>query len=64
MILVSLQTLLPIADILGIVPLIRYIDVGPIFLTDWYHEDYFSIVENVMGTDISKVVSLARYATC
>ena len=25
------------------------IDVGPVFLSDWYHTDYFSIVEQVMA---------------
>lgn len=24
-------------------------DIGPVLLTDWYHDDYFSIVEQVMG---------------
>ncbi|MCJ1276218.1 hypothetical protein MMC21_004023 [Puttea exsequens] len=26
------------------------IDVGPVFLTDWYHTDYFTIVEQVMSS--------------
>lgn len=26
-------------------------DLGPILLTDYYHPDYYTIVENVMGTD-------------
>ena len=25
------------------------VDVGPVFLSDWYHTDYFSIVEQVMA---------------
>jgi FtsP/CotA-like multicopper oxidase with cupredoxin domain len=25
------------------------IDLGPVFVTDYYHDDYFSIVEEVMG---------------
>lgn len=25
------------------------IDLGPVFLTDYYHQDYFSIIESVMG---------------
>jgi len=25
------------------------IDLGPVFLSDWYHKDYFTIVEEVMG---------------
>lgn len=33
------------------------IDKGPIILSDWFHRDYYSIVEDVVGTDISKVVS-------
>ena len=28
------------------------IDIGPVFLNDWYHTDYFTIVEQVMGTDV------------
>jgi len=30
-------------------------DLGPVLLTDYYHKDYFSIVEDVMGTDLSKI---------
>ncbi|KAE8445118.1 hypothetical protein EG329_013720 [Mollisiaceae sp. DMI_Dod_QoI] len=30
-------------------------DVGPILLTDWFHRDYFSIIEDVVGTDVTKV---------
>ena len=26
------------------------IDVGPVMLSDWYHDEYFSIVEKVVGT--------------
>jgi hypothetical protein len=33
------------------------IDKGPIILSDWFHEDYLTIVENVVGTDVTKVVS-------
>jgi hypothetical protein len=33
------------------------IDKGPIILSDWFHRDYYSIVEDVVGTDITKVVS-------
>lgn len=32
-------------------------DKGPIILSDWFHRDYFSIVEDVVGTDVTKVVS-------
>ena len=31
------------------------IDVGPILLTDYYHDDYYTLVEEVMGTDLSLV---------
>ncbi|RMD44879.1 hypothetical protein DV735_g374, partial [Chaetothyriales sp. CBS 134920] len=30
-------------------------DLGPVLLSDYYHGDYFSIVEQVMGTDLSLV---------
>lgn len=30
-------------------------DLGPVFLTDYYHDDYYSILEDAMGTDLSKV---------
>ena len=29
------------------------IDVGPVFITDYYHTDYFTLVEGVVGTDVS-----------
>ena len=31
------------------------IDLGPVTLNDYYHRDYYSILEDVMGTDTSKV---------
>jgi len=31
------------------------IDLGPVLLTDYYHTDYYDIVEQVMGTDQSKI---------
>ncbi|KAF2459428.1 Cupredoxin [Lineolata rhizophorae] len=31
------------------------IDIGPVVLTDWYHEPYFEIVQDVVGTDLSKL---------
>jgi FtsP/CotA-like multicopper oxidase with cupredoxin domain len=34
------------------------LDVGPIILSDWFHEDYLTLVEQVVSTDITKVVSL------
>lgn len=33
------------------------IDKGPIMLTDHYHREYFDLVEDVMSTDVFKVVS-------
>ncbi|KAI9676974.1 MAG: hypothetical protein M1817_006813 [Caeruleum heppii] len=27
------------------------IDVGPVFISDWYHDEYFEVVEKVMGTE-------------
>ncbi|RAL64146.1 hypothetical protein DID88_002039 [Monilinia fructigena] len=32
------------------------IDVGPVLLTDWYHPPYFSLVEDVVSTDINRVL--------
>jgi Multicopper oxidase len=38
------------------------IDVGPVFLSDWYHREYFKIVEDVVGpvaadfSDVGKIV--------
>lgn len=32
------------------------IDLGPVLLSDWYHENYYSIVEKVVNTDINKVI--------
>lgn len=31
------------------------IDLGPVMLTDWYHIPYFSVVQDVVGTDLSKI---------
>lgn len=31
------------------------VDLGPVLLTDYYHREYYDIVEDVMGTDLSKV---------
>ena len=30
-------------------------DLGPVMLTDYYHDDYFSILKDVMGTDLTKI---------
>ncbi|KAK4945743.1 hypothetical protein LTR10_015091 [Elasticomyces elasticus] len=30
-------------------------DLGPVLLTDYYHNDYFTIVEQVMGTNLAQV---------
>ena len=32
-------------------------DLGPVFLTDWYHRDYYSIVKDVMSTNIATVLA-------
>ncbi|KAI9671164.1 MAG: hypothetical protein M1817_003671 [Caeruleum heppii] len=33
----------------------RYdIDLGAVFINDWYHREYFDIVKDVMGTDLTK----------
>ena len=31
------------------------VDLGPIMLTDYFHRDYFSVLEDVMGNDLTKV---------
>jgi FtsP/CotA-like multicopper oxidase with cupredoxin domain len=31
------------------------IDIGPVMLTDWFHIPYFSIVKDVVGTDMTKL---------
>lgn len=33
------------------------IDIGAVFLQDWYHRDYYDIVEQVMGTDLQSVIA-------
>ncbi|KAI9773256.1 MAG: hypothetical protein M1839_002168 [Geoglossum umbratile] len=38
----------------------RDIDLGPVLLTDWYHRDYISIVEDIVGTDTAKVIPAAQ----
>lgn len=30
-------------------------DLGPVLLTDYYHGEYYDLVEDVMGTDLAKV---------
>lgn len=40
--------------------MLNFTDKGPIILSDWFHRDYLSIVEDVVGTDVTKVVSRAR----
>jgi FtsP/CotA-like multicopper oxidase with cupredoxin domain len=32
-------------------------DIGPVLLTDYYHENYFTLVEQAMGTNVSEIVS-------
>ncbi|RMZ88167.1 hypothetical protein DV736_g4611, partial [Chaetothyriales sp. CBS 134916] len=34
-------------------------DLGPILLSDYYHRDYYSILKDVMGTDLSKIAPLS-----
>jgi hypothetical protein len=36
-------------------------DKGPILLTDYFHRDYLSIVEDVVGKDVTKVVSVTSF---
>lgn len=31
------------------------VDLGPVTLNDYFHRDYFSILTDIMGTDLSKV---------
>ncbi|KAI9814061.1 MAG: hypothetical protein M1827_003525 [Pycnora praestabilis] len=31
------------------------IDLGPISLSDYYHRDYYTVVQDVMGTDLTKI---------
>ncbi|KAI9673316.1 MAG: hypothetical protein M1829_004082 [Trizodia sp. TS-e1964] len=31
------------------------IDLGPVFISDWFHKEYFQIVKDVMGTDAAKL---------
>ncbi|KAK5055358.1 hypothetical protein LTR84_013108 [Exophiala bonariae] len=31
-------------------------DLGPVLINDYYHREYYDIVEDVMGTDLSKIV--------
>lgn len=35
------------------------VDLGPVLLSDYYYQDYYSIVQNVMGTDPSKISPLS-----
>ncbi|KAI9843981.1 MAG: hypothetical protein M1838_002387 [Thelocarpon superellum] len=32
------------------------IDLGPVFISDYYHTPYFTLVEDVVGTDLTKIV--------
>ena len=36
------------------------VDLGPVVLTDYYHEDYYAILEDVMGTDLTKVAPTSQ----
>ncbi|KAK5073814.1 hypothetical protein LTR64_007048 [Lithohypha guttulata] len=35
------------------------IDLGPVLLADYYYQDYYSTVKDVMGTDLSKISPLS-----
>lgn len=35
------------------------VDIGPVILSDYYHKDYYTIVEEVMSTDLSKIAPLS-----
>lgn len=35
-------------------------DLGPVILTDYYHEDYLTITEEVMGTDLTKIAPASQ----
>ena len=39
------------------------LDIGPVLLADHFHEDYLSLVEQVMSTDESVPVSTCGTAT-
>lgn len=41
--------------------LILRLDKGPIILSDWYHNDYFSLVEGVVGTNPANIVRLKTF---
>lgn len=30
-------------------------DLGPVFITDWYHRSYLDIVEDIMSTNVSEI---------
>lgn len=30
------------------------LDIGPVLLTDWYHDEYFEIVKSVMSVPVSQ----------
>ncbi|KAI5797585.1 Cupredoxin [Geopyxis carbonaria] len=36
------------------------IDLGPIFITDWYHREYFDLIKDVINTDVTKVLAAGR----
>jgi FtsP/CotA-like multicopper oxidase with cupredoxin domain len=36
------------------------LDLGPVLLSDYYHDDYFTILERVMGTDLSKIAPFSN----
>ncbi|KAL3426674.1 multicopper oxidase [Phlyctema vagabunda] len=35
------------------------IDIGPVMLSDWYHEDYLTILRGIVGTDLAGVTRVS-----
>lgn len=33
-------------------------DIGPVILTDYFHQDFFSIIEQIETTNVNNVVRL------
>lgn len=36
------------------------VDLGPVMLSDYYHEDYFTVLKRVMGTDLSVAIPFSQ----
>lgn len=39
-------------------------DIGPVILTDWYHDEYFEIVKRVMSVPVSEWELRLRNRSC